>query len=166
MTPQAMKFICESNKILDTATRSEQFLGPELTAPSLATHTMLGPFFAISPLQKEYYEAAYTAAAQQVRSHNREQLPPQVRDIQLSQNLSLRAHHDDLLYIVNKVIRASSQARDRMLDWFALCLNLNVKRGGLQWDSTLVSPDGFMNNVAIIMDRLCEPFMDNSFEKV
>ena len=53
-----------------------------------------------------------------------------------------------------------------MLDWFALCVNVNHKRRALQVDKKLVSSDGFMINVTVCLDQLCEPFMDASFSKI
>jgi ubiquitin conjugation factor E4 B len=53
-----------------------------------------------------------------------------------------------------------------MLDWFALTVNTNHKRRALQVDSRAVSSDGFMVNVTVCLDQLCEPFMDSTFSKI
>jgi ubiquitin conjugation factor E4 B len=80
--------------------------------------------------------------------------------------MSLQTHQTDLLDIVNHIIRASKESRERMLDWFALTVNANQKRRGLQVDAATVSSDGFMINVTTILDQLCDPFMDSTFSKV
>lgn len=72
----------------------------------------------------------------------------------------------ELLDIINYMIRASKDARDRILDWFATALNINHKRRAMQVDSNTVSSDGFMFNLTTCLDQLCEPFMDASFTKV
>ena len=72
----------------------------------------------------------------------------------------------DLLDIVNHLIRASKDARDRVLDWFATALNINHKRRAMQVDPNTVSSDGFMFNLTTCLDQLCEPFMDATFTKV
>lgn len=53
-----------------------------------------------------------------------------------------------------------------MLDWFSVCVNLNHKRRALHPDPKAVSSDGFMFNVTVCLDQLCEPFMDSTFSKV
>ena len=45
-------------------------------------------------------------------------------------------------------------------------MNTNHKRRALQVDPREVASDGFMMNVTTILDRFCEPFMDNDFSKV
>lgn len=89
--------------------------------------------------------------------------------IQTSQSalqMTLGAHQTDLRTIVNAFIRASPQARNKVLDWFAYIMNVNHKRRALQVDPREVSSDGFMMNVTVILDCLCEPFMDSTFSKV
>ena len=80
--------------------------------------------------------------------------------------MTLQTHHTDLLDIVNHIIRASKKSRELMLDWFALTVNANHKRRALQVDDDTVSSDGFMINVTVCLDQLCEPFMDSTFSKV
>lgn len=80
--------------------------------------------------------------------------------------MTLQTHQTELLDIVNQIIRSSKKSRDRMLDWFALTVNANHKRRALQVDNAAVSSDGFMVNVTVCLDQLCEPFMDSTFSKV
>lgn len=72
----------------------------------------------------------------------------------------------DLLDVINHMIRASKEARDRVLDWFGTALNINHKRRAMQVDPAQVSSDGFMFNLTTCLDQLCEPFMDATFTKV
>lgn len=72
----------------------------------------------------------------------------------------------DLLDVINHLIRASKDAREKVLDWFATALNINHKRRAMQVDSKTVSSDGFMFNLTTCLDQLCEPFMDAAFTKV
>jgi ubiquitin conjugation factor E4 B len=78
----------------------------------------------------------------------------------------LRTHQDDLFVIANAFIRAGPETRSKTLDWFAYIMNSNHKRRALQVDPREVASDGFMMNVTTILDRFCEPFMDNDFSKV
>jgi ubiquitin conjugation factor E4 B len=57
-------------------------------------------------------------------------------------------------------------SRGKVLDWFAYIMNTNHKRRAMRVDYAEVSSDGFMLNVTRVLDRLCEPFMDNSFSKM
>lgn len=68
--------------------------------------------------------------------------------------------------IANAFIRAGPETRSRTLDWFAYILNTNHKRRAMQFDPREVASDGFMMNITTILDRFCEPFMDNTFTKV
>ena len=80
--------------------------------------------------------------------------------------MTLTAHQTELRSIVNAFVRASTLAKNKILDWFAYIMNVNHKRRALQVDPREVSSDGFMMNVTVILDYLCEPFMDNTFSKI
>lgn len=82
------------------------------------------------------------------------------------------------------LVRASEISRSRVLDYFAEVHNMNKRRGAIQVNiptSTYfgfcpnnlvkvepgtVASDGFMLNITGVLNRMCEPFMDNSFTKV
>ena len=53
-----------------------------------------------------------------------------------------------------------------MLDWLAICVNLNHKKRAMRVDYRIVSSDGFMVNVTNVLDQLCDPFMDAKFGKI
>ena len=81
--------------------------------------------------------------------------------------MTLQTHQADLLDIVNHFIKTGGkESRDKMLDWFALVINANHKRRAMQVDQKLVSSDGFMINITVCLDQLCEPFMDATFSKI
>ena len=128
------------------------------SAPNIERNTILGPFFRISPLQPEVTTVYFAS--------------PRTMDkgrIQTSQNalqMTLAAHQNDLKDIINAFIRASPQTRNKTLDWFAYIMNVNHKRRAMQVDPREVASDGFMMNVTVILDILCEPFMDSTFSKV
>lgn len=80
--------------------------------------------------------------------------------------MTLQAHQADLLDIANAIIRGGKEAKDRLLDWFSVCMNTNHKRRALHPDPKAISSDGFMINVTACLDQLCEPFMNSAFSKV
>ena len=134
------------------------FLPSQVSAASIETSTLLGPFFAISPLQKEVTTNYFSSPTTRDKGY--------ILNSQRALRMSLQTHQMDLLEIVNHFIKAGKASRDKMLDWFALCVNANHKRRAMQVDRKTVSSDGFMINVTVCLDQLCEPFMDASFSKV
>ena len=63
-------------------------------------------------------------------------------------------------------MRASAEAREAVLQYFARAINLNRKRSGMQVDMLTVSSDSFIMNLQIILLQFCEPFMDAQYSKV
>ncbi len=128
------------------------------SAPNVEKNTILGPFFRISPLQTEVTRAYFTGPRTLDRGR--------IKNAQNALQITLAAHQADLRSIVNAFVRASTETRNKVLDWFAYAMNVNHKRRALQVDPREVSSDGFMMNVTVILDCLCEPFMDSTFSKV
>lgn len=137
---------------------SPKFLPSAIEAEHIQDRTFLGPFFQISPLQGEVTLQYFSSPKSRDNSY--------IINSQKALRMSLETHQTDLLDIVNHIIRASKESRDQLLDWFALTVNANHKRRALQVDSSTVSSDGFMVNVTVCLDQLCDPFMDSTFSKV
>jgi ubiquitin conjugation factor E4 B len=154
---QALKTLCQFPKILDAVAQDPQFQTAK-SAPAIEKLTILGPFFKISPLQpevtKEYFAGPKTMDRRRINTS------------QEALRLTLQAHQRDLLDIVNSFVRASPATRNNILDWFAYIVNSNHKRRALRPDPTQLSTDGFLMNVTVVLDGLCEPFMDTMFSKV
>ncbi|KAH7320878.1 ubiquitin elongating factor core-domain-containing protein [Stachybotrys elegans] len=125
---------------------------------AIEKNTLLGPFFRLSPLQGDVIRGYFPGPRTLDKGR--------IINAQEALRMVLRAHQDDLFLIANAFIRASPDARNRTLDWFAYIMNSNHKRRALQVDPREVASDGFMMNVTTILDRFCEPFMDNDFSKV
>lgn len=128
------------------------------SAHGIERHTILGPFFRISPLQPEVIRSYFPGARTLDKGR--------ATNAQDALRMVLRTHQDDLFVIANAFIRAGPDTRNRTLDWFAYIMNTNHKRRALRVDPREVASDGFMMNVTTILDRFCEPFMDNDFSKV
>lgn len=130
----------------------------DVPAPDIETQTILGPLFRISPLQGEvtkvYFSGPTTMDERQIRTS------------QESLRLTLQNHQRDLLDIVNLFVKANEVTRSRTLDWFAYIVNSNHKRRAMRPDPLQLSTDGFLMNVTVVLDGLCEPFMDAQFSKV
>ncbi|KAH8697184.1 putative ubiquitin fusion degradation protein UfdB [Talaromyces proteolyticus] len=138
-------------------TESSHFIGSTNPA-SFELFTLLGPWFRLSPLQGPVTTTYFSS--------------PKTRDqgfilnSQSSLRMTQQLLSNDLLDIVNHLIRASKDAREKVLDWFAAAINLNHKRRAMQVDPKTVSSDGFMFNITTCLDQLCEPFMDAAFTKI
>ena len=144
--------------MINAIVQSPIFLPSAIAASVLEANTLLGPFFAISPLQDEVTTNYFSSPTTRDKGF--------VLNSQRALRMSLQTHQLDLLDIVNHIIKAGKEPRDKLLDWFALCVNVNHKRRALQVDKKTVSSDGFMINVTVCLDQLCEPFMDASFSKI
>ncbi|ODO06452.1 ubiquitin-conjugation factor E4 B [Cryptococcus wingfieldii CBS 7118] len=68
--------------------------------------------------------------------------------------------------VYNSIVRASPEARESILDFFALTLRLNSRRAGMRVDPRLVSTDGYMTNLQVVLLKLFEPVMDARFSKI
>lgn len=129
-----------------------------MRAESLEQGTLLGPFFAISPLQNQVPLTYFSSPKTRDRAF--------ILNSQRALRLTLQTHQTDLLDIVNPIIKNGKIARERLLDWFAICVNTNHKRRALHPDPKTISSDGFMVNVTACLDQLCEPFMTATFAKI
>ncbi|KAK4692897.1 ubiquitin conjugation factor E4 B, partial [Lecanoromycetidae sp. Uapishka_2] len=154
----ALRNLVQYPAIVNAIAQSPRFLPPGTPAARIEKVTLLGPFFAISALQGEvttnYFSSPTTRDKQYVQNSQR------------ALRMTTQTHQVDLFNIANSFIKGSKESRDKMLDWFALCVNANHKRRAMQVDQTSVSSDGFMINVTVCLDGLCEPFMDASFSKI
>jgi ubiquitin conjugation factor E4 B len=137
--------------------QSETFLPDNIEAQQIETSTFLGPFFRLSPMQGDVALNYFAGSAAQDKGLT--------ANAQRALRMTLQTHQDELLDIINAFIK-NKESREKMLNWFALTVNKNHKRRALQVDPKVVSTDGFMVNVTVILDRLCEPFMDASFSKI
>lgn len=153
----ALQQICQFQPLV-TAIAEDPLFHMAMSAPGIEKHTLLGPFFRISPLQpevaKEYFGSPKTMD------------PSRIKASQEALQFSLQTHQKDLLDITNQFIKAGPTSRNRTLDWFAHVVNANHKRRALRPDPKSLSSDAFLMNVTVVLDGLCQPFMDTTFSKV
>lgn len=128
------------------------------SAPNIEKMTLLGPYFRISPLQSGVTQTYFSGPKTMDKGH--------IKSSQNALRLTLNQHQKDLKEIVEAFVRAGDLAKNKVLDWFAHIVNSNHKRRAMRVDEKTVSSDGFMMNVTVILDYLCEPFMDSTFSKV
>ncbi|KUI73598.1 Ubiquitin conjugation factor E4 [Cytospora mali] len=153
----ALKLYSKFPALLDALANHPTFLTAQ-SAPGIEKHTLLGPFFRISPLQTDVTKTYFAGPRTLDRGA--------IKNSQSALQLTLNTHQLDLRDVVNAFIRASLDTRHKVLDWFAYIMNNNHKRRAIQVDPKQVASDGFMMNVTVVLDHLCEPFMDTTFSKV
>lgn len=153
-----MRNIVRYGPLVNAVVQSPRFLPQQVAAGTLEADTLLGPFFQISPLQADVTINYFSSPKTRDKGY--------IINSQRALRMTLETHQTDLLDIVNQIIKRSREAREKMLDWLALCVNVNHKRRAMQVDQKQVSSDGFMINVTVCLDQLCEPFMDATFSKV
>lgn len=155
----ALRNLARYPALVNAIAQSPLFLPTNVPAGSLEVATLLGPFFAISPLQGDVTVNYFSSPKTRDKGY--------ITNSQRALRMTLETHQADLLDIVNQFIKTGGkETRDKMLDWFALVVNANHKRRAIQVDQKLVSSDGFMINVTVCLDQLCEPFMDATFSKI
>lgn len=155
----ALRNLVRYPALVNAIAQSPLFLPTNVPAGSLEVATLLGPFFAISPLQGDVTVNYFSSPKTRDKGY--------ITNSQRALRMTLETHQTDLLDIVNHFIKTGGkETRDKMLDWFALVVNANHKRRAMQVDQKLVSSDGFMINVTVCLDQLCEPFMDATFSKI
>lgn len=143
--------------LLVALSESPLFLPPNVPAQNIETDTLLGPFFRLSPMQGEVALKYFSSPKTRDKAY--------IANSQQALRMTLQTHQDELFDIANCFIK-TKDSREKILDWFALTVNANHKRRAIQVDAKLVSSDAFMVNVTVILDRLCEPFMDATFSKI
>ena len=145
-------------KIVEAVTQSPLWMPENVEAQEIEKATLLGPFFRLSPVQVE--------VAQNYFSAPKTRDPGFIANAQNASRLTLRTHQEELYELANTIVRTGAAAREKLLNWFALCVNKNHKKRAMRVDVKTVSSDGFMINVTNVLDRLCDPFMDAKFSKI
>lgn len=138
---QALRTYARYQPLAEALADSPTFLPEGITAARLEKDSLLGPFFRLSPLQGEVASNYFQGARARDEAF--------IRNSQDALRLTLRTHQEELYDIVNCMVK-NSQARSKILDWFALTVNLNHKRRAFQVEKDTVSTDGFMINVTVI----------------
>ncbi|KAG0049750.1 hypothetical protein BGZ83_005433 [Gryganskiella cystojenkinii] len=79
---------------------------------------------------------------------------------------TVRGIQSSLFQAANGIIRASPEARERVLEYFYSVLKKNERRAQMQVDRATVSGDGFIFNLSEVLMQFCDPFMDTHHSKV
>ncbi|KAK7469287.1 Ubiquitin conjugation factor E4 [Stygiomarasmius scandens] len=142
-------------------TRMEDFNPDDVSAPVFEVKSLMGPLCRLNVFSREW-----PGIAQTYFSDPDKRTRDDVESSYASLRGTLKSLQNSLFQIFNTLVRASAEAREAVLQYFAKVISLNVKRAGMQVDPATVSSDGFMVNLQVVLYRFAEPFMDATYSKI
>lgn len=123
------------------------------TALDFENKTLLGPLLRLSPLSEKAAPYYFTENASEISK-------TQISNTYDSVNGEYRVLIDRLFFIIDKLIRGSTQTRQDLLTWFAELINNSHLRRGSHADLKTLASDGFTYNITMILIKLSLPFLD------
>ncbi|KAI0670862.1 ubiquitin conjugation factor E4 [Trametes maxima] len=142
-------------------TRLPQWNPENVAAPQFEKTSLLGPLLGLGVFEREWPSIAKTYFS------NHETRPAgEISSATASLRGTLKTLQSSLFQVFNALVRASSDSREAVLQYFARAVNLNRKRAGMQVDPATVSSDCFMMNLQVLLLMFCEPFMDAAYSKM
>ncbi|SCU81226.1 LAME_0B06106g1_1 [Lachancea meyersii CBS 8951] len=120
--------------------------------------TILGPILTLSPLNASVALHNY--------GDNLERSQQQTNFIHESLQTEHKMILDRLFYIIDKIVRGSSDSRTDLLTYFAQIINKNHLRRGDHANANKLASNAFVTNIALLLVRFSQPFLDVSFKKV
>jgi ubiquitin conjugation factor E4 B len=153
-----MTLLVQNKLIASVLPEIPNWLPANQSSGAAIEHSILGRFFAISPL------------AQGVTQHyfpDPKHMTPGDR-ISMSKTVqeALRRYQDYIFKICDAIVRSGPSGRRGMLDWFSAALGHNQKRKALQVDPVTVASDGFMINLVAVLNKFADPFVDIMAKRV
>ncbi|KAG1809022.1 ubiquitin elongating factor core-domain-containing protein [Suillus variegatus] len=151
--------------IAEMITRMPQWLGEgfgvEVTAANFERLSLMGPLLRLGTFSREW-----PGIAQIYFSEPTKRSRADVDSSNASLRGTLKSLQSSLFQIFNTLVRTSPEARERVLEYFATVVRLNVKRAGMQVEPDTVASDSFMVNLQSVLLRFAEPFMDARYTKM
>ncbi|KAG2153094.1 ubiquitin elongating factor core-domain-containing protein [Suillus bovinus] len=151
--------------IAEMITRMPQWLGEgfgvEVTAANFERLSLMGPLLRLGTFSREWPGIAQTYFSDPTKRSRAD-----VDSSNASLRGTLKSLQSSLFQIFNTLVRTSLEARERVLEYFATVVRLNVKRAGMQVEPDTVASDSFMVNLQSVLLRFAEPFMDARYTKI
>ncbi|KAG2028816.1 ubiquitin elongating factor core-domain-containing protein [Suillus americanus] len=151
--------------IAEMITRMPQWLGEgfgvEVTAANFERLSLMGPLLRLGTFSREWPGIAQTYFSDPTKRSRAD-----VDSSNASLRGTLKSLQSSLFQIFNTLVRTSPEARERVLEYFAAVVRLNVKRAGMQVEPDTVASDSFMVNLQSVLLRFAEPFMDARYTKM
>lgn len=135
------------------------FLPPDASNSLDYEHkTLLGPLLRLSPLEEN--AALSSFAGGQKTDSILELSDSALLSIYSTVQSEFKATIERIWFIVDKLVRGSSQTRSDLLKWFADLANASHLRTGSHSDSSKLASDAIMFNISYLLIRFSLPFLD------
>ncbi|KAI0789740.1 ubiquitin elongating factor core-domain-containing protein [Abortiporus biennis] len=141
--------------------RLEDWNPPNATANDFEFKSLFGPLLRLGVFEREWPSIAVTYFM-----HTEGKPATDMESATASLRGTLKSLQSALFQVFNGLVRASSEARESVLQYFARIVLLNNRRAGMQVDAATVASDAFVVNAQTILLRFCEPFMDANYTKI
>ncbi|CCF60736.1 hypothetical protein KAFR_0L01270 [Kazachstania africana CBS 2517] len=120
--------------------------------------TLLGPLLALSPLASNVALRNY--------GDNLERSKQQTKIIHESLQTEHKVVVDRLFFIMDKIIRGSLESRTGVISYWSQIVNKNHLRRGEHASQAKLASNAFMTNIALILIKFSQPFLDVSYKKI
>ncbi|CAE7116128.1 unnamed protein product [Rhizoctonia solani] len=154
----ALEALVSDKHIATTFSRLPSWLPQDLAAYNIEFNSLLGPLARMGIFGREWPDLA--------KSYYPEPDKRQNEAAETTLRATLVNLQQSLFLVFNAIVRASPDARERVLKYFSTVLNINVKRAGAHVDPRTVASDGFMINLQAVLLRFAEPFLDAKYSKI
>ncbi|PRW05883.1 putative ubiquitin conjugation factor E4 [Chlorella sorokiniana] len=125
--------------------------------------SVLGPFFGIGALADRARVGVPSVrqpdVAQQCFADAEKRRQGDINQAMVSLQMGQQALAGQLHAIVMSLLR-NTDTREAMLNWLAAALDSNLERTKMRPDPKKMSTDGFALNLALVLLRCCDPFVD------
>ncbi|WFC95118.1 RING-type E3 ubiquitin transferase [Malassezia brasiliensis] len=134
---------------------------PRTTAPLLERESLLGPLLRLS-----CFADAYPSIARTHFTEAKTRSPIELENHMSSLRMALEVVQTNNFGIFNALVRAGTDARERVLAFLGEVCALNAKRGAMQARASEIASDAFMVNVYDVVLRFAMPFADVTCAKI
>ncbi|KAG6890617.1 hypothetical protein C0995_006593 [Termitomyces sp. Mi166 len=156
-----LELLVSIKPIATMITRMEEWNPANATAPTFERMALLGPLCRLGVFSREW-PALGTSYFSDPEKRSRDDVESSFASLRGT----LKSLQSSLFQIFNTLVRAGSEPREAVLQWFARVISLNSRRAGTHVDPETVASDSFMVNLQTILLRFAEPFMDASYSKM
>ncbi|KAF8340032.1 ubiquitin elongating factor core-domain-containing protein, partial [Amanita rubescens] len=162
---RGLEALVSTKSVATMITRMEAWNPPNATALNFERTSLLGPLCRLGVFYQEW-ASFHPRIEQMYFSEPEKRSRSDIEFSFASLREALKNFQNSLFQIFNTLVRASPEAQDAVLQYFARIISLNVKRAGMQVDPNTVSSDSFMLNILSVLLRFAEPFMDANYTKM
>lgn len=173
---RAMSYLVSFNPMCKIITNLPDWNPAHATARSMEMLSILGPFFSRATglpdtdtsIPTKYFSSNGMVATidpeddQWIGSRNQ-------GDVQSAQSMlrdASTALVSQIHTLILVIIKSGPESKAKMIEYLARCITLNFDRSKMRVDRTLVSTDGFLNNIFKVCLKLTDPIMNPPYAKL